>query len=165
MKYFWAQLQGLPGIKCCYPKETGSTKAGWYASHAFFNTEELQGLSLERFVEAAKAEGVPIYPGGNRPLHKHALFSTHDIYGHGRPTASLYLPEGVDLRHLTGELPETDRINSRIFGEPWFKHYRPEEISRYAEGLRKVLDNYEELLPGDERRSSDGNWALTHRKG
>ncbi|MFA6930327.1 MAG: DegT/DnrJ/EryC1/StrS family aminotransferase, partial [Lentisphaeria bacterium] len=165
MKYFWSQLQGLPGIKCCYPESKGSTKAGWYASHAFFNTEELQGLSLERFVEAVKAEGTPIYAGGNRPLHKHPLFSTHDIYGHGRPTASLYLPEGVDPRELTGELPETDRINGRIFGEPWFKHYRPQKISRYAEAIRKVLENYEELLPGDEQRGSDGNWALTHRKG
>lgn len=167
MKYFWSLLDGLPGIKWCYPKDEGSTKSGWYATHAFFDSEALQGLSLNRFIEALHAEGMTqCYAGGNRPLHNHPLFSSLDIYGHGKPTARVYLPEDADPRALTGELPETDRINSRIWGEPWFKHYRPEEIKLYADAVYKVLENYKELLPGDKQRqdSVGGSWTLTRRR-
>lgn len=164
MKYFWSLLEGLPGIKCCYPKDEGSTKAGWYATHAFYDSSALQGLSIRRFVEALQAEGVSCSAGGNRPLHNHPLFSSFDIYGHGKPTARFFLPEDVDPRALTGELPETERINSRIWGEPWFKHYREEEIKPYAEAVRKVLENYEELLPGDQKQAEESGWALTRRK-
>jgi dTDP-4-amino-4,6-dideoxygalactose transaminase len=167
MKYFWSLLDGLPGIRWCHPKDEGSTKAGWYASRAFYDSEALQGLSINRFIEALWAEGVHhCGAGGNRPLHKHPLFYSIDIYGHGKPTARVYLPDDVDPRALTGELPETERINGRIWGEPWFKHYRPEEIRPYAEAIRKVLENYEELLPGDQWQQDKvtGNWALTRRR-
>ncbi|MDY0175566.1 MAG: DegT/DnrJ/EryC1/StrS family aminotransferase [Lentisphaeria bacterium] len=165
MKYFWSLLEGLPGIKCCYPKDEGSSKSGWYASHAFYDSSALQGLSIRRFVEAVQAEGVAgCRAGGNRPLHNHPLFSSFDIYGHGKPTARVFLPEDVDPRALTGELPETERINSRIWAEPWFKHYREEEIKPYAEAVRKVLENYEELLPGDQKQAEESGWALTRRK-
>ena len=87
-----------------------------------------------------------------------------DIFGHGRPTAALNLPKGVDPKALTGELPVADTINSRLLGEPWFKHFEPELIDRYVEAVHKVAENYRELLveKGDDARS--GNVALTHRK-
>ncbi len=165
MKYFWSELEGLPAVKICYPKDEGSTKSGWYASKAFYNSEEVQGLSIERFVEAVRAEGVAISAGANRPLHRPPLFDSVDIYGHGAATANLYMPEGVKVRDITGELPVTDAANSRIFSEPWFKKYQPEKIAVYAAAVRKVLENYEDLLAGDTKQEVSGSWALTARKG
>ncbi|NLF92288.1 MAG: DegT/DnrJ/EryC1/StrS family aminotransferase [Oligosphaeraceae bacterium] len=165
MKRFWSQLRDIPGLRWCYPAEPGSSKAGWYASCAFYDREKFQGLSLNRFFAAVQAEGVPCRTGINRPLHRHPLFTTLDIYGHGKPTALVNLPEGTDLAALTGALPHTDRAQSRVFHEPWFKHYREQEIDRYAEGLRKVAENYEELLPGDtQTEEPTGGWALTQRR-
>ncbi len=165
MKRFWSHLRDIPGLSWCYPEDAGSNKAGWYASCAFYDQEKFQGLSLGRFFAAVQAEGVPCSTGANRPLHQHPLFSSSDIYGHGKPTALLNLPKGTDLVALTGELPETNQVQSRVFHEPWFKHYREREIDRYAEGLRKVAENYEDLLPGDTQTDAPtGGWALTQRR-
>mgnify|MGYP001050330391 CR=1 FL=1 len=165
MKRFWSQLRDIPGLRWCYPEDSGSSKAGWYASCAFYDKDKFQGLSLNRFFAAVRAEGVPCHTGINRPLHRHPLFTSWDIYGHGKPTALVNLPDGTDLAALTGELPHTDRAHSRVFHEPWFKHYREKEIDRYAEGVRKVAENYEELLPGDtQTEETTSGWALTRRR-
>ncbi len=166
MKRFWSQLRDISGLRWCYPDDPGSNKAGWYASCAFYDREQFQGLSLRRFFDAVQAEGVPCRIGINRPLHHHPLFSSWDIYGHGKPTALVNLPPGTDLVALTGDLPETDRAQSRVFHEPWFKRYREQEIDRYAEGLRKVAENYRDLLPGDDTQDEEltGGWALTRRR-
>jgi hypothetical protein len=53
----------------------------------------------------------------------------------------------------------------RVFNIPWFKHYRPEIITEYAAAYRKVAENYQELLYGDNQPNDlKGNWALTARK-
>ena len=38
----------------------------------------------------------------------------------------------------------------RVYSIPWFKKYRPEVISQFAEAFKKVALNYKELLPGDK---------------
>lgn len=88
MNYFWDLLEGVPGLKAHRtPKDSDSNMAGWYAPHGIYVSEELEGLSVTRFAEAVRAEGVgACSPGCNATLHTHALFNTADVYGHGKPT-------------------------------------------------------------------------------
>ncbi|MBO3803493.1 MAG: DegT/DnrJ/EryC1/StrS family aminotransferase [Candidatus Brockarchaeota archaeon] len=158
MNYFWDRLEGVPGMRAHRPpRGSGTTKGGWYAPLGHYKSEELGGLSIHRFCEALRAEGVPSSPGGNQPLHLHPIFNTIDVDGQGRPTS-------VDVRQPPGSLPVSESVGEKIFSVPWFKHYRPKVIDEYVEACRKVAENYEDLLPGDVgRKEGEGGWGLTSR--
>ncbi len=166
MNYFWDCLEGVPGIKAHRPeKSSGSTKGAWYISAALYRSEELGGLSVQRFAEAVTAEGAFCSPGCNKALHKHPVFSSIDIYGHGRATQGLFIPD-EDLRQDKVSLPVSEKIYGGVFMAPWFKRFNRQVIDRHAEAYRKVSDNYRDLLPGDKKIADEqqGRWALTSRK-
>jgi dTDP-4-amino-4,6-dideoxygalactose transaminase len=166
MNYFLDQLEGLPGIRTHRPDpNSGTTKGGWYACRALYRPEELGGLSARRFCEAVTAEGVAgVGPGCNKALHSHPLFQSVDVYNDGAPTNLANLPNGVDVRAVDADLPVSAAIHGRAFGIPWFKHFEPAIIDQYAAAFRKVIENYEDLLPGDEELIETGAWGLTKRK-
>ena len=148
MNYFWDKLKGVPGIKAHRVDEsTGSNMGGWYTPHGLFETKELEGLSVTRFCEAIRAEGVNCIPGCNIPLHTHPLLQTVDIYGHGKPTRIAHAHR--DVRELDKELPESELLGSRSYFIPWFKHLEPRIIDLYVDAFKKVSANYKELLAGD----------------
>lgn len=145
MNYFWDLLEGVPGIRAHRPaKDSGSTMGGWYAAHGLYISEELGGLSVHKFCEAVRAEGVATQPGANFPLHLHPLLNEADVYGHGRPTRNANTDR--DVRQPLGSLPVTESMPQRVFTIPWFKHYRPEIIEEHADAFRKVAKRAGELL-------------------
>ncbi len=165
MNYFLDQLEGLPGIRTHRPEpETGTTKGGWYACRGLYRPEELGGLSARRFCNAVSAEGVQTQPGCNTALHAHPLFNSVDVYHMGRPTNLANLPTGVDVRLKDSDLPVSAAIHGRTFSLPWFKHFKPEIIDKYAAAFIKVIENYEELLPGDVDTVETGSLGLSKLK-
>jgi len=163
MNYFWDLLEGAPGIRPTRPpKGSGTTMGGWYNPLGHYCSEKLKGLSLSRFCEALKAEGVPTNPGCNKALHLHPLFNTIDVYRHGKPTR--IANSTGDLRQTPGSLPVAEGIQDKVFGVPWFKRYYPKIIKEYAGAVKKVVENHRALLPGDKGNPADaGNWGLTFR--
>ena len=150
MNYFCDLLDDTAGIRPIRPpKGTNTTKGGWYYPHFKYVADELGGLSLSRFSQAVRAEGSICNPGCNKPLHLHPLFTTMDVYGHGRPTRIAYLDESAKIEHYIEPLPVAESINRRVFEVPWFKHYRPDEIGEHVDAYRKVLRNYRALLIND----------------
>ena len=165
MKYFWKGISDIPGISMIYPKEEGSDKAGWYASRFLYDAAAFGGISNVTFCEALNAEACGGFSFGcNMPLHFSSVFFDVDIYGHGRPTASAFLPDGVDLRAETGALPNAERVNMRVLGEPWFKHDDHAKIDPYIEALRKVAANVGELQAINDTTPILGGIALSKRK-
>ena len=165
MKYFWKGISDIPGISMVYPKEEGSDKAGWYASRFLYDAAAFGGISNVTFCEALNAETCGGFSFGcNMPLHFSSVFFDLDIYGHGRPTASAFLPAGVDIRAETGALPNAERINMRVLGEPWFKHDDHAKIDPYIEAVRKVAANVGELQPINDTTPILGGIALSKRK-
>jgi perosamine synthetase len=160
MNYFCDLLDGTLGIRPMRPaKDAGApsntTKGGWYFPLFKYVPEELEGLSLSRFSQAVRAEGSICNPGCNKPLHLHPLFTTMDVYGHGRPTRIAYLDESAKVERYVETLPVAEDINRRVFGVPWFKHYRRKIIKEHANAYKKVVKNYRSLLPGDTGRDTD----------
>lgn len=144
MNYFWDLLEGAPGIRAHRPpKDSGSTMGGWYAAHGIYVPEELNGLSVQKFCEAVRAEGVSIGPGGNLLMHLHPVLNEADVYHHGKPTRIANSP--TDVRKKEGSLPVTETLPDRLYSIPWFKHYRPEVIREHAEAFRKVVTQAGEL--------------------
>lgn len=152
MNYFWDLLEGVPGVRAHRPpKDSGSHCGGWYAAHGLYVPEELGGLHVTKFCEAVCAEGCPMHPGANFPLHTHPIFHDADIYGDGKPTILAHANR--DLRQPTGSLPVTEAMPERCYSVPWFKHYRPAVIEEYAAAVRKVCEHADELLA---RGGTDG---------
>jgi perosamine synthetase len=145
MNHFWDLLEGVPGVKAHRPaRDSGSTMGGWYAAHGLYRADELNGLSIHRFVEAVGAEGCSIHAGANMPLHLHPLLNDADIYGHGKPTR--IANSSRDLRQGPGSLPVTESIPETCYSIPWFKHYRPQIIEEHALAFRKVAEHAGELM-------------------
>ncbi|MBP5640618.1 MAG: DegT/DnrJ/EryC1/StrS family aminotransferase [Victivallales bacterium] len=167
MKYFWNGIKDVKGFKMVYPTWENSDKAGWYATFFKYDSKCYDGISNVTFSKALNAELSNKFGfsyGCNFPLHHSSVFFTEDIYGHGRPTASVNLPQGVDPKALTGDLPIADTINNQVLREPWFKHFRPAMIDRYIEVVHKVADNYKNLLDINTTDNIAGEIAHTKRK-
>ena len=164
MSYFWDQLEGLPGIRGNRPpKDSGHSMGGWYNPLGCYESGELGGLSITRFCDALRAEGVTeCYPGCNLPLHLHPVFHDADIYGQGKPTRIAHSDR--DVREKAGSLPVSEAVNTRVFSVPWFKHHTIEVIDEYVHAFRKVIGNYEQLLKDDPGNPPQiGNWHLSKK--
>jgi perosamine synthetase len=161
MNYFCDLLENTPSIRPIRPaKGTNTTKGGWYYPHFIYNADELGGLSLSRFSQAVVAEGSICNPGCNKPLHLHPLFTTMDVYGHGRPTRIAFLDEAATIEQYVETLPVAEGITKRVFEIPWFKHFEPETIEKHAGAYKKVIENYQLLLPGDiEKDAETGGYS------
>jgi perosamine synthetase len=165
MNYFWDLLEGVPGLRAHRPeKGSGSYMGGWYAARGHYKPEELGGLSVTRFTEAVRAEGVTgCSPGCNIPLHNHPLFKDADVFQHGKPTRIANISR--DVRLLDADLPVTDAISARLYVVPWFKHFRMDEIEQYANAYRKVTENYQDLLAEDQGNPPIlGGWSMFDKK-
>jgi perosamine synthetase len=156
MNYFCDLLENTAGIKPIRPpKDTNTTKGGWYYPHFKYKAEELGGLSLSRFSQAIQAEGSICNPGCNKPLHLHPLFTRQDVYGHGRPTRIAFLDEGAKIEKYVEKLPVAESVTQCVFEVPWFKHNEPDAIEEHAGAYKKVIDNYQALLPGDTYKDAE----------
>lgn len=156
MNYFCDLLEDTAGIRPIRPiKGTNTTKGGWYYPHFRYSADELGGLSLSRFSQAVCAEGSICNPGCNKPLHLHPLFTTMDVYGHGRPTRIAHLDESATIDQYVERLPVAEGITRCVFEIPWFKHYEPEIIEEHAGAYKKVIENYQTLLAGDTDKDAE----------
>ena len=160
-------LDTVPGIRVHRPNYAeGTTMAGWYAPVATYISEELGGLSISRFCEAVKAEGVEdgANPGCNRALHTHNLFKTADVFGDGKPTR--IANSDKDIREMDKDLVVATGISKRTFSLPMFRGYDHDVVMQYANAFKKVAENYKELLaddPGDPEML--GGWhRIDHKK-
>ncbi len=138
---FWDLLEDTPGIRPHRtPVHSNSTMGGWYNLVGHYVPEELGGLSVERFVQAVKAEGAPISRANTFPLHLHPLFNSADIYGDGKPTRIAFSES--DIRQPPGSLPHVEATLSRTISIPWFRRDYPELIALHAAAFRKVALHY-----------------------
>jgi dTDP-4-amino-4,6-dideoxygalactose transaminase len=165
MSYFCDLVGSIPGLKPMIPdKANGHSKGGWYFPLCHYAPEAFGGLSNIKFAEALNAEGTKCGNGCNIPLHTHPLFTSMDVYGHGRPTRFANMPLDIDKSSFFAELPVTDKVNQKVIALPWFKKYEPDVIKQHAQAFIKVAGHYRELLPLDEKKISIGSYAATKRK-
>ncbi len=167
MNAFWDLLEGTPGLRPHRPSpESGSTKGGWYFPLGHYDSDALGGLSVSRFCEAVRAEGVEICtPGCNLALHLHPLFNSIDVYGAGRPTARPIPSQEAVPREAPASLPVSEGIQSMVYKVPWFKRHNDELIEQYADAYRKVAARASELRPGDlGNPEALGGWGTSTPK-
>lgn len=134
------RLRGLPGV---HPQHTDAdvSRGGWYGYKARYEPEELDGLPLDTFVCALRAEGLLVDRPSNRPLHWQDMFQRADLepafYRSGRPRP-LY---------GTGDLPGAERYYASSLSFPATRLHEPcdELLDQYREGIQKVVENRDRL--------------------
>jgi dTDP-4-amino-4,6-dideoxygalactose transaminase len=145
MNRFWDLLEGVPGIRAHrVPKDSGSTMGGWYNPLGHYLPEELGGLPVAKFIEAVNAEGGRTGRTANKPLHVHPALNMPDVYHDGKPTRIAFATR--DVRVGPGSLPVSEALAERVFGIPWFKKDKPEQIEKFALAYRKVAENAKQLI-------------------
>ena len=156
MNYFCDLMEGVKGFKNIRVDEKdGSDMAGWYSPNILYFPEELGGLSEDKFLEALYAEtGYRGYSGANNCLHTHNMLQSYDGMRTGKPSRILFADR--DVRELDKALAPSENIHTLSI--PWFKVYRPEYIEMYANGYKKVVENYELLLEENQNSEVGGIW-------
>ena len=163
MKYFWDGLKDLP-LGNHSPEEANSSKGGWYACKGLYNSEAFDGLSLKYFIEAVAAEGGQGFAAGcNAALHTHGLFHTMDVYGDGKPSNTANNPDAGAINQ-EGDFPVAENICNSAFSIPWFKHFDRLLIDEQIAAVRKVCENYKDLLASDPKEKVVGKFFQTARK-
>jgi len=72
----------------------------------------------------------------------------------GKPSRILFADR--DVRELDKALAPSENIHTLSI--PWFKKFMPEYIEMYANGYKKVVENYEALLEENKKSEVGGIW-------
>ena len=135
---------GLAGLKGVKPVKTvpGTKPAGFYGGmHLLYHPQELNGLPVQRLLEALKAEGVNMEHRGYELTHRLKLFAEgFDIYGKGGPLSGDY------PGYPAGSLPVTEEVHERILGMPTFIEETPGYSDQVLAAFAKVVENHRSLL-------------------
>lgn len=134
-------LEKVPGVKVVYdyPK---AKPAGFYGGLVLlYNPDELDGLPATKYVEAARAEGIPVIgPSYLHMEHMRYIF-THgiDLYGHNR--GHLLTPISKP-----GDYPIAQSLRSKVLRIPAYIDPPERLIDQIIAGFEKVSANYKALL-------------------
>jgi len=142
-------LRELPGLEPehSYPK---AKRVGLYGGlKIIYHPEELDGLPVEKFIEAVRAEGAPIsdpgwrHAGSTQKLqHLKPLFTRgFDLWGHNRgPLGSDFEVKGK------GSFPVAETLDKRFFTIPSYIEPKEGFLDQYIKAFRKVVENHKLLL-------------------
>lgn len=133
-----AALSDLPGIQV--PRVPEGVCPSWYGYMLRYRSDQLGGLSRERFCAAVQAEGCVELdmPGSTRPLNLHPLF---------QDPIKLFPGYQGSTRYRPGDFPVAERYHETTLKLPVWD--RPDDdgiTDLYIRAIRKVVDHHRDLL-------------------
>jgi len=141
LNYLTECLEGLPGIEPMYTAPYAD-RGGWYGYRIQYHEEEL-GLPKERFMEALRAEGVPVFPERYEMLHLLPVFNPDtDLFGKNCPYHCPHAEHRYKWSH--GSLPITESTYARLIGLPE-NVVQKDLIEQWGDAFRKLIDNISSL--------------------
>lgn len=134
------RLAGLPGVASPVVPEGG--EPSWYSYVMQYRTEELSGLSIERFHEALVAEGCveANLPTSTCPLNWLAMFqSAGDLHpAYKESSMPAYRP---------GQFPCAEKFARQAITMPvWAQATDESLVVSYLDAIEKVVRNHQQLL-------------------
>jgi perosamine synthetase len=133
-----AALSDLPGIEV--PHVPDGVCPSWYGYMLRYRSDQLGGLSRERFHAAVQAEGCVELdmPGSTRPLNLHALF---------QDPVKLFPNYAGSIRYRPGDFPVAERYHETTLKLPvWHRLNDERTVDLYGCAIRKVVEHYRDLL-------------------
>jgi perosamine synthetase len=139
MEYLTKGLTGIDGIEPPYVPSY-ATMGSWYGYRLKYHREKLDDISLEKFVEALKAEGVDASEERYPLVHLQPMFQEEQ-----RPFRSfLDCPQRKISKKV--DLPITEDVYSRLIALPVFQVVSCKPLlDQYIEAFSKVVSNVSQL--------------------
>lgn len=123
------------------PHITNNVDPSWYALVFQYKTDKFQKLSIEKFFSAIQAEGLTEVdrPGSTSPLHLLPLFQNpSELFPSYRKDTFLLKP---------GDFPKAEQFYENAIKLPiWASKRDTNIVETYIQGIKKVVDNYRQLL-------------------
>lgn len=133
------QIGMFPGLRP--PKIPSGSQASWYNLVFQYRMEDLDGLPIDRFFEALKAEGLAEVdrPMSTSPLNLLPLFQ--------RPEFLFPQYNGRPFSYRPGDFPNAERFYKNAIKVPvWAFPRDVGYVEAYIEAIQKVLIRYKQLL-------------------
>ncbi|WP_306061597.1 DegT/DnrJ/EryC1/StrS family aminotransferase [Natronococcus wangiae] len=132
------ELETIDGIRT-KPRDDRITARGYCLENVRYDPDEFDGLSRDRFIEAMRAEGVPVYDGYEVPIYKQPAFF--------RDQVRRLVPPGTDVpdyRNL--HLPGAERLcrENVAYSHPVLLADEA-GIATIPEAIRKIETHADEL--------------------
>lgn len=137
-------LAEVPGIRTLKDDDPRVTQRSYHLYCLRLDSEALGGVTRERFMEAVRAEGVPVSPGYPHPLYKNPLFMQKGEGPKFCPRSCPYYDGDVDYTSLN--LPECEAVcrdtmwltQNMLLGSA-------EDMKDIVTAFRKVAENASKL--------------------
>lgn len=136
-RYMCDQLAELPGITV--PELPPEVICSWYGLPLRYDPGELDGLPVERFYDAVRAEGCleADRPGSTCPLNLLPLFQN------SAPLLPGYTPP---LSYAPDDFPAADAVHAATIKLPvWHREEDMPLVDSYIEAFRKVTQHHHDL--------------------
>jgi dTDP-4-amino-4,6-dideoxygalactose transaminase len=141
--YLSEQLANIPGLTT--PKTMGSVRHGYYL-FAIKYDEEIIGLPRERFVDALRAEGIPISMGYVEPLYLQPMYQQRIAIGAKGFPFTEARPEAICYERGLCPVAETMHFESLLTTNICHANIRQSDLDDFVAGVCKVIDHRQDLL-------------------
>ena len=145
IKYLGEGLKQIDGVEPLNRDER-VTRWSFYYWNFKYREEEFDGIPRDKFIEALKAEGVPIGVGAHgEPIYRNPLFQNMNFGRTGCPIKCPLYGKGIDYRKTF--CPEAERIYQKealSLPHAIFLGGK-EDMDLILDAIRKVRENTEEL--------------------
>jgi dTDP-4-amino-4,6-dideoxygalactose transaminase len=91
-------LGSLPGIEPVDPEPAPGDRRAYHLYPVRLRSDELSGISRDRFMQALSAEGIPCSVGYGQPLYRNPVFQERSFRGRGCPATCGHYACAVDYR-------------------------------------------------------------------
>jgi len=142
------RLDEVPGVRAAATYDK-SDDGGLYAGMALvYKPDELDGLSVDRWAEAVRAEGVSLGgPGFHYMEHERSIMTDgFDLWGEGRgPLGDEWcgLPEFEGYE--SGDFPVAEELDQRVFRLPTYIEPEAGYLDDVVAAFQKVADCHQQL--------------------
>ena len=123
----------------------GCTRGAYYGYKPKYFGYEDWGVPIDIYVNALRAEGLDINIPGSKPLHLLNIFQggEKDIYSFRDNKKKLV---NNYICYKKGDLPNSEIFYNHTISFPTFTYTKKEIIDMYAETIKKIDDNKDELI-------------------
>lgn len=146
------EFNEFPGLEPEYSYPKAKRISIYGGIKIIYNPDEFEGLSCGRFVDAIKAEGVPLIkgPGSTQKLQhlKPQFAKGFDLWGHNRgPLGGKFLNLPPYKGYKKGDFPIAEYLSKNFFTIPTYIEPKEGFFNQCIETFQKVIKKYKALLP------------------
>lgn len=146
--YLAAGLADIEGVDAI-ARDPRVTRWGFYFWNLHYRQEQFDGIPRDLFLEAVRAEGVPISVGAHgQPIYQNPLFRNNNFGRTGCPVQCPLHGEPVDYTQT--HCPEAERVfqtQALSIPHPTFLGDTTADMDLLLDAIRKVRANTDELRP------------------